>query len=262
MCRLACISISGRSVAGDRHVEKCVDRRRARCDPHPVGARRAQARGDSTPLSPADQERRAAVLSLDSRRKRARHAAAGRQGLFLQGQNQARVGLSPHAQGNHQRLLRGLAPSAPDGPHQVRAAVRGGTVAAQAAGGGRGIPARPNASADEENEMNAHFARLVVVPAELGAIPMLLAKITLLLAAAWLVQAALGRLNPRWRVLVWRVTGSAIVLLCVLAISPPFVRLAILPGPTPELAAGDAANPATSLEDRAELLDPIRRAPA
>jgi beta-lactamase regulating signal transducer with metallopeptidase domain len=110
--------------------------------------------------------------------------------------------------------------------------------------------------------MNAHFARLVVVPAELGAIPMLLAKITLLLAAAWLVQAALGRLNPRWRVLVWRVTGSAIVLLCVLAISPPFVRLAILPGPTPELAAGDAANPATSLEDRAELRDPNRRIPA
>jgi len=130
------------------------------------------------------------------------------------------------------------------------------------AGGGRGIFARPNASADEENEMNAHFARLVVVPAELGAIPMLLAKITLLLAAAWLVQAALGRLNPRWRVLVWRVTGSAIVLLCVLAISPPFVRLAILPGPTPELAAGDAANPATSPEDRAELRDPNRRIPA
>src|SRR5580704_7082245 len=111
--------------------------------------------------------------------------------------------------------------------------------------------------------MNAHFARLVVVPAELGAIPMLLAKITLLLAAAWLVQAALGRLNPRWRVLVWRVTGSAIVLLCVLAMSPPFVRLAILPGPTPELAARAAlANPATSLDDPAGLRDTSRRIPA
>jgi beta-lactamase regulating signal transducer with metallopeptidase domain len=88
--------------------------------------------------------------------------------------------------------------------------------------------------------MNAHLARLVVVPAEVGAVSMLLAKITLLLAAAWLVQAMLGQLNPRWRVLVWRVTGSAIVLLCVLAMSPPLVRLAILPGPTAELAAGAA----------------------
>jgi beta-lactamase regulating signal transducer with metallopeptidase domain len=91
---------------------------------------------------------------------------------------------------------------------------------------------------------------------------MLLAKITLLLATAWLVQATLGRLNPRWRVLVWRVTGSAILLLCILAIAPPFVRLAILPGSTPELAAGNAANPATSLEDRGELRDPNRRVPA
>jgi beta-lactamase regulating signal transducer with metallopeptidase domain len=63
-------------------------------------------------------------------------------------------------------------------------------------------------------------------------------------------------------VLVWRVTGSAIVALCLLALSPPFLRLAILPGPTPELAAGDTANPATSLEDRAELRDPNRRIPA
>ncbi len=110
--------------------------------------------------------------------------------------------------------------------------------------------------------MNAHFARLVVVPAELGGVGMLLAKITLLLAAAWVVQAAIGRLNPRLRVLVWRVTGIAILLLCVLALSPPFVRLAILPGPTAELAAGDTANPATSLGDRAELRDPNRRIPA
>jgi beta-lactamase regulating signal transducer with metallopeptidase domain/thiol-disulfide isomerase/thioredoxin len=111
--------------------------------------------------------------------------------------------------------------------------------------------------------MNAHLAPLVVSPAELGAVAMLLAKITLLLAAAWLVQATLGRLNPRWRVLVWRVTGSAIVLLCVLAMSPPFVRLSILPGPTPELAARAAlANPATSLDDRAGLRDTSRRVPA
>jgi beta-lactamase regulating signal transducer with metallopeptidase domain/thiol-disulfide isomerase/thioredoxin len=110
--------------------------------------------------------------------------------------------------------------------------------------------------------MSTHFARIVVGAAESGAVGMLLAKITLLLAAAWVVQAAIGRLNPRWRVLVWRVTGSAIVVLCVLALSPPFVRLAILPGSTPELAAGGPANPATSMVDRAELRDPNRRIPA
>ena len=111
--------------------------------------------------------------------------------------------------------------------------------------------------------MNAHFARLIVAPAESGAVFLLVAKVTLLLAVAWLVQAALGRLNPRWRVLIWRVTGSAIVLLCVLALVPPFVRLAILPGPTVELETGAAtANPATSLENRAELRDTSRRVPA
>ena len=98
--------------------------------------------------------------------------------------------------------------------------------------------------------MIGDLARLVVTPAELGGVPLLVGKVTLLLAAAWLVQAAVGRLNPRWRVLVWRVTGIAIVLLCVLATSPPFVCLSILPGPAPELAArADLANPAVSAND-------------
>jgi hypothetical protein len=95
------------------------------------------------------------------------------------GQDEARVDLFPHAHGNHQQLLRRLSARARDGPHQIGAAVRSGAVGAQAAGGGRGIAAYSNASsANEEHEMSAHLARLVVVPVELGAVPTLLAKIT------------------------------------------------------------------------------------
>jgi beta-lactamase regulating signal transducer with metallopeptidase domain len=112
--------------------------------------------------------------------------------------------------------------------------------------------------------MNAYLARLVVVPSALGVVGMLLAKITLLLAAAWLIQAALGRFNPRWRVLVWRVTGIAIVLVCVLAMSPPFVRLPLPPGSALELAVAPGrkappVDPAISLSDGEEHPDASRR---
>jgi beta-lactamase regulating signal transducer with metallopeptidase domain len=42
---------------------------------------------------------------------------------------------------------------------------------------------------------------------------MLLLKITAFLLAAWAVHGALGRLNPRWRVLVWRVAAVGLVAL-------------------------------------------------
>ena len=56
----------------------------------------------------------------------------------------------------------------------------------------------------------------------------LVIKITLLLALAWLSHAALGRANPSWRVLVWRLTALGIVLLILLAGLPPMVRLPLL----------------------------------
>jgi beta-lactamase regulating signal transducer with metallopeptidase domain len=112
--------------------------------------------------------------------------------------------------------------------------------------------------------MNANLARLIAFPAELRAVPLVVAKITLVLAAAWCVQATLGGLNPRWRVLAWRVTGIAIMLVCVLAISPPFVRLPLLPGATLESAAapersGPTVNSVTSPSDGEELQDASRR---
>ena len=39
----------------------------------------------------------------------------------------------------------------------------------------------------------------------------LLVKITTILVAAWLVQLALLRANPRWRVLLWRMTAVGLI---------------------------------------------------
>ena len=81
--------------------------------------------------------------------------------------------------------------------------------------------------------MNAFITRLLLVPADLAQVPLLVAKLTLLLTAAWLVSAALSRSNPRWRVLLWRLTASALVLVGGLALVPPFLRLSILPAASP-----------------------------
>jgi beta-lactamase regulating signal transducer with metallopeptidase domain len=81
--------------------------------------------------------------------------------------------------------------------------------------------------------MNTFIARLGVVPADSAPLVAILTKLTLVLAVAWLFHAALGRSNPRWRVLVWRLSASAIVLLGGLALAPPFLHLAILPSATP-----------------------------
>ena len=77
--------------------------------------------------------------------------------------------------------------------------------------------------------MNAFITRLLLVPADLAQVPLLVTKLTLLLTAAWLLSAALVRSNPRWRVLLWRLTASALVLVGGLALVPPFLRLSILP---------------------------------
>jgi hypothetical protein len=50
--------------------------------------------------------------------------------------------------------------------------------------------------------------RLVDIPFS----EMVLLKITILLAVAWALHRALARANPRWRVLLWRVTAVAVVL--------------------------------------------------
>jgi beta-lactamase regulating signal transducer with metallopeptidase domain/thiol-disulfide isomerase/thioredoxin/DNA-binding beta-propeller fold protein YncE len=57
---------------------------------------------------------------------------------------------------------------------------------------------------------------------------LLIAKISVLLVVAWLLRFALVRANPRWRVLVWRSSGVGIVLLAVLAVSPPILEVPIM----------------------------------
>jgi hypothetical protein len=77
------------------------------------------------------------------------------------------------------------------------------------------------------NALEPLFARLV--EAVSLPVPLLLAKVTLALAVAWLVHAALARQNPRWRVLVWRLTALGCALLAGLAACPPLVHWAVLP---------------------------------
>ena len=53
----------------------------------------------------------------------------------------------------------------------------------------------------------------------------LLLKITAILAAAWLAHLALARANPRWRVLLWRVTAAGLIALPAAAWSLPALRI-------------------------------------
>lgn len=57
----------------------------------------------------------------------------------------------------------------------------------------------------------------------------LLIKSTALLASVWLMHFCMSRMNPRWRILLWRSTAVALVILCSLAVCPPLINLRVLP---------------------------------
>jgi beta-lactamase regulating signal transducer with metallopeptidase domain/thiol-disulfide isomerase/thioredoxin len=59
-------------------------------------------------------------------------------------------------------------------------------------------------------------------------LPLFVAKTTALLAVAWLLYFAAHRVNPRWRVLVWRSSAAGILILAVLAVIPPLFELPML----------------------------------
>ncbi len=84
-------------------------------------------------------------------------------------------------------------------------------------------------------------------------------KITLALAAAWMSHAALSRVNPRWRRLVWRATAIGCVLITLSAIFPPPLALHVLPPPSDEDDTVAAADQGTASEIVAEAapLGPI-----
>ncbi|HVA46847.1 MAG TPA: carboxypeptidase regulatory-like domain-containing protein [Pirellulales bacterium] len=56
----------------------------------------------------------------------------------------------------------------------------------------------------------------------------LLSKVTVVLAMAWIFHAILARSNPRWRVLVWRMTALAMLAVAALSLAPPLVNLRLL----------------------------------
>ncbi len=56
---------------------------------------------------------------------------------------------------------------------------------------------------------------------------LLLLKATAILSAAWLVHAALGRANPRWRVFTWRITAVSLVALPLISLAMPALEIQV-----------------------------------
>ena len=78
----------------------------------------------------------------------------------------------------------------------------------------------------------------------------ILARISTILLAAWILHALLRNNNPRWRILLWRVTSLGIICVAVLSLRAPSFSLPLIPsastqlaatGPQPVVAAGRVA---------------------
>jgi hypothetical protein len=67
---------------------------------------------------------------------------------------------------------------------------------------------------------------------------LVLTKVTLLLAAAWIVHFALARVNPRWRILLWRATGVALLAIPLLALGLPAIEFHVA-RPQPKVAQAE-----------------------
>lgn len=70
-----------------------------------------------------------------------------------------------------------------------------------------------------------------------------LGKITAVLLAAWAIHLALLHFNPRWRVLLWRVTAVGLVALPAVVWFLPALEIRVEPRPVEELAAVSPAVP-------------------
>jgi len=73
----------------------------------------------------------------------------------------------------------------------------------------------------------------------------LLVKITAILLAAWVVHHAIGRTNPRWRVLLWRGVAMALIVLPALACLAPALEIRVEPMPSAAEPEAVAASPET-----------------
>lgn len=85
---------------------------------------------------------------------------------------------------------------------------------------------------------------------------LLLFKITIVLGIAWLMHLAAERLNPRWRVAVWRSTSIAILVLGLGSLTPPLLNIPVLLPSRTELSvldpSGDPTSFPTGIDSRAE----------
>ena len=71
----------------------------------------------------------------------------------------------------------------------------------------------------------------------------LLLKITAILFAAWLAHRVLARTNPRWRVLLWRVTAVGLIVLPAVAWLLPALEIHVQQSSPVEEAAAVATAP-------------------
>src|SRR5687768_15291113 len=95
---------------------------------------------------------------------------------------------------------------------------------------------------------------------ELLLLVLLIAKITFLLALAWILHSAIAASNPRWRVLIWRITAGGLLALLILSTGPQLFSLALLPGeiePNPHFPVTEVPIPEAKVSavprDRAEM---------
>ncbi|HWB11733.1 MAG TPA: carboxypeptidase regulatory-like domain-containing protein [Pirellulales bacterium] len=77
----------------------------------------------------------------------------------------------------------------------------------------------------------------------MNAILVWLTKITVVLATAWLLHGMLAGRNARWRVLLWRVSALAAVVVTGLSICPPLITMRVL-RPQAAVRAADVVAPA------------------
>jgi beta-lactamase regulating signal transducer with metallopeptidase domain len=83
-----------------------------------------------------------------------------------------------------------------------------------------------------------------------GPVVWLTVKFTLYLAIAWLVHVMLRRLNPRWRVLLWRSSVASFVVLAAFFYLPPLMSWSLPSAPASE----DRTVPVTTTRDTVSLV--------
>lgn len=75
---------------------------------------------------------------------------------------------------------------------------------------------------------------------------LLLVKVTLILFVAWTSHALLRHSNPRWRILLWRVSVIGLICIAMFSLKAPFFTLPLLPALSTETVATNPVAPTVS----------------